>query len=322
LKAVVLDGYTLNPGDLSWKELEDVIELTVYDRTNESEILSRIGDSEIVITNKTKITKEIIEKAANIKYIGILATGYNVVDIEAAKEHNIPVTNVPNYSTMSVAQHVFALILEIGLHVGSHSEAVVNGQWSNSRDFCFWNYPLIELEHKTLGIIGFGSIGKKVAQIAISFGMNVVVYSRTIKKELENDQLKFVSLNDLYKKSDIITLHIPLNEATEGMINKASIQSMKDGVIIINTSRGGLIVEADLVEALENNKIYSAGIDVARVEPIPLNNPLLKAKNIIITPHIAWAPVEARLRLMKIAVNNVKAFLNKDLQNVVNDVSI
>ncbi len=320
MKAVVLDGYTLNPGDLSWESLKELVNLTVYDRTSEEDVLERIGDCEIVITNKTQITKEIIEKAPNIKYIGVLATGYNVVDIEAARKRNIPVTNVPKYSTSSVAQLVFALILEICHHVGAHSEAVKNGQWSNCKDFCFWNYPLIELDDKTLGIIGFGSIGQKVASIALSFGMKVLAYDRTVNKKLEHNSLKFVSLDELYKKSDIITLHVPLNDETECMINKNTIQKMKDGAIIINTARGGLIVEQDLYEALESNKIYGAGVDVALSEPINANSPLLKAKNIFITPHIAWAPKEARIRLMNTAVNNVKAFLDQEYKNVVNGV--
>ncbi len=317
MKAVVLDGYTLNPGDLSWGELEKITDLTVYDRTSEEEVLDRIGDAEIVITNKTKITKEIIENSPSIKYIGVLATGYNVVDVKAAKNHHIPVTNVPAYSTNAVAQLTFALLLEICHHVGSHSEAVKKGQWSNSKDFCFWNYPLMELDGKTLGVIGYGSIGRKVAEIALSFGMNVVAYSRTMRTDV-SEKLRFVSLDELLETSEVITLHVPLSNETEKLINKETIARMKNGVILLNTARGGLINEEDLFEALETEKIYAAGVDVAGIEPINADSPLLKAKNIFITPHIGWAPLEARKRCMEIAVSNVKAFLNNRLQNVVN----
>lgn len=321
MKAVVLDGFTLNPGDLSWTGLENLVDLTVYERTNEKDILDRIGDCEIVFTNKTPITKEIIEKAPNIKYIGVLATGFNVVDIEAAKEKNIPVTNVPSYSTNSVVQLVFAYILEICHHVSEHANAVKAGKWTKSKDFCFWDYPLIELANKTLGIIGFGNIGQKVAEIALNFGMNVVVYNRTVRKELEKENLRFVSLDELYQLSDIITIHVALTEDTKDMINKNSIKKMKDGVILINTARGGIIVEEDLYEALETGKIYACGVDVSQSEPIKENSPLLKAKNIFITPHIGWATKEARERLMDIATENVKAFINGKYQNVVNGVS-
>lgn len=318
MKAVILDGYTLNPGDLSWRDLEEICELKVYDRTPKDKILERIGNCEIIITNKTVITKEILEKAPNIKYIGILATGYNVVDIDAAKKLNIPVTNVPAYSTNSVAQHVFALILEICSQVGIHAEAVMNGQWTNNKDFCFWNKPLIELNGKTIGIIGFGSIGQKVAKIALSFGMNVLTYSRTVKKEFESESLKFVNLDDLYRNSDIISLHVPLTSETKGMINKEAINKMKKGVIVINTSRGPVIVEEDLYQGLEDGLVYYAGVDVVSNEPINENSPLLKTNNIFITPHIAWAPKETRERLMKITVDNVKAFIANKYINVVN----
>lgn len=320
MKAVVLDGYTLNPGDLSWKDLDEICDLTVYDRTPDDKILERVGDAEIIITNKTIITRETLLKAPNIKYIGVLATGYNVVDIEAAKELNIPVTNVPKYSTNSVAQLVFALLLEICHNVGDHSNSVLSGNWSTSKDFCFWNHPLIELNGKIIGIIGFGSIGQTVSKIAISFGMKVLTYSRTVKKEFENENLKFVSLKELYEKSDIITLHVPLTKQTKAMINTDSISKMKDGVIIINTSRGPLINEEDLYEALESRKVYAAAVDVATHEPINADSPLLRAKNIFITPHIAWAPKEARIRLLNTAVNNVNSFLSNELANVVNGV--
>ncbi|NLO83550.1 MAG: D-2-hydroxyacid dehydrogenase [Clostridiales bacterium] len=320
MKIVVLDGYTLNPGDLSWGELERLGELTVYDRTPEDKVLERIGDAEIVYTNKTPLTRETFYKAPNIKWVGVLATGYNVVDVDAAREKGIPVTNVPDYSTDAVAQMVFALLLEICHHVWEHSEAVKKGEWTRSKDFCFWKYPLIELAGKTMGIIGYGRIGRATARIAQAMGMKVLAYTRTVDKALESDTMRFVSLDELLRESDVISLHCPLFESTKGMINKETIGKMKDGVIIINTSRGPLVVEEDLAEALNSGKVYAAAVDVVSTEPISEDNPLLKARNIIITPHIAWAPKEARQRLMDIAVENLKAFLRGEPVNVVNGV--
>ncbi|AUS06829.1 D-2-hydroxyacid dehydrogenase [Pseudotamlana carrageenivorans] len=319
MKIVVLDGYTLNPGDLSWEDLKKIGDLTVYDRTRlEAEtVLKNIGDAEIVFTNKTPLTKEVIEKASNLKYIGVLATGYNVVDIEAAVNHNITVTNVPEYSTKSVAQFTMALLLEMCHHVGNHNQAVQNGAWSSSPDFSFWNHPLIELDGKTLGIIGFGNIGQATAKIAQAFGLNILTYSRTKYPELESETCKFVSLDELLENSDIISLHCPLFPETKHIINKANIAKMKDGVMIINTSRGPLIHEEDLKTALNNDKVFAAAIDVASVEPIDANNPLLSAKNCIITPHIAWAPIEARRRLMKTAIENLEAFIAGNSVNVI-----
>ncbi|WP_067149006.1 D-2-hydroxyacid dehydrogenase [Pseudotamlana agarivorans] len=319
MKIVVLDGYTLNPGDLSWEGLEKIGDLTVYDRTKfESEvILKNIGNAEIVFTNKTPLTKEVIQKAPNLKYIGVLATGYNVVDVEAAKSRDIIVTNVPEYSTKSVAQFTMALLLEMCHHVGKHNQAVQNGTWSSSPDFSFWNHPLIELDGKTLGIIGFGNIGQATAKIAQAFGLNILTYSRTKYPELESETCKFVSLDELLNNSDIISLHCPLFPETKHIISKANIDKMKDGVMIINTSRGPLIHEGDLKTALNNDKVSSAAIDVASVEPIEAINPLLSAKNCIITPHIAWAPIEARTRLMKTAIENLEAFIAENPVNVV-----
>ncbi|OBQ51774.1 D-2-hydroxyacid dehydrogenase [Tamlana sp. s12] len=319
MKIVVLDGYTLNPGDLSWEGLEKIGDLTVYDRTEfESEvILKNIGDAEIVFTNKTPLTKEVIQKAPNLKYIGVLATGYNVVDVEAAKSRDVIVTNVPEYSTKSVAQFTMALLLEMCHHVGNHNQAVQNGAWSSSPDFSFWNHPLIELDGKTLGIIGFGNIGQATAKIAQAFGLNILTYSRTKYPELESETCKFVSLDELLNNSDIISLHCPLFPETKHIINKTNIDKMKDGVMIINTSRGPLIHEEDLRTALNNDKVYAAAIDVASVEPIEANNPLLSDKNCIITPHIAWAPIEARTRLMKTAIENLEAFIAENPVNVV-----
>jgi len=318
MKIVVLDGYTLNPGDLSWGELEKLGELTVYDRTPEDKILERIGDAEIVYTNKTPLTREIFNKAPNIKWVGVLATGYNVVDVEAAKEKGIPVTNVPTYGTAAVAQMVFALLLEICHHVWEHNEAVKSGEWTRSKDFCFWKYPLIELAGKTMGIIGYGRIGQATGKIAQAMGMKVLAYDQYENKALESETMKYVSLDELLRESDVISLHCPLFESTRGIINKESIARMKDGVIIINTSRGPLIVEEDLAEALNSGKVYAAAVDVVSTEPIREGNPLLKAKNIIITPHIAWAPKESRQRLMDIAVNNLKSYLDGNPVNVVN----
>jgi len=308
MKIVILDGYTLNPGDLNWSAMDALGTVTLYDRTDDADIIKRIGDAEIVITNKTPLTKETLE-VCHIKYIGVLATGYNVVDVEAATENNIVVTNVPTYGTETVAQYVFALLLEICHHVGDHNQAVHQGKWSKSPDFCFWNQPLIELKGKTFGIIGAGRIGIETAKIAEAFGMTILAYTRTPDISLESNTFKFVDLDTLYKKSDIISLHCPLTESTKGMINTSSIYKMKDGVILINTSRGPLIVESDLKQALLSRKIYAAGIDVLSSEP-PIDNVLLSVENCIITPHIAWATQAARERLMQTAVDNLKAFLD------------
>lgn len=317
MRIVVLDGYTLNPGDLSWNGLEELGEVVIYDRTPEDKIADRIGDAQIVITNKTPISRDILDKT-NIRFICVLATGYNVVDTAAARKKGIPVSNIPAYSTASVAQMVFAHILEICQHVADHSDAVMRGDWAKNPDFCFWNYPLIELAGKTMGIIGYGKIGQSTGAIAQAFGMKVLAYTGHPDKALENENMKFAQLDEVLANSDIISLHCPLFENTKGIINKETIAKMKDGVIIINTSRGLLIVEEDLAEALNSGKVYAAGIDVVSSEPIRSDNPLLGAKNIFITPHIAWAPIESRERLMNIAVNNIKAFLNGSPVNVVN----
>lgn len=319
MKIVVLDGYTLNPGDLSWDGLKQLGDLTIYDRTpfNSKEIIKRIGDAEIVFTNKTPLPKAVISKSENLKYIGVLATGYNVVDVNMAKGMGITVANVPSYSTVSVAQFTIALLLEMCHHIGNHSLAVSNGKWVKSSDFCFWNSPLIELEGKTLGIIGFGSIGQATAKLAQAFGLNILFNNRSRKAELESDSCKQVELDELFSKSDIVSLHCPLFESTEGIINSKNILKMKDGVMIINTARGGLVVEQDLTDALNSGKVSGAAVDVVSEEPIKADNPLLKAKNCIITPHIAWAPKEARTRLMNTTVKNLEAFLSGNPVNVV-----
>ncbi len=321
MNIVILDGYTENPGDLSWEGFEKLGNLKVYDRTSlydVDEIISRIGNAEAVITNKTPLSRKVFESCPSIKYVGVLATGYNVVDVDAAKEKGISVANIPSYGTTAVAQFAMAMLLEICHHVAHHSQAVYEGRWENNADWCFWDYPLIELSGKTMGIIGFGRIGQNTAVLAQAFGMNVLAYDTNQNPALESDTCKYSDLDNLLKNSDVITLHCPLFPATQGIINKDTIAKMKDGVIILNNSRGPLIVEEDLCEALNSGKVFAAGLDVVSSEPIKGNNPLLKAKNCLITPHISWAPKESRQRLMDIAVNNLKAFQEGQPVNIVN----
>jgi glycerate dehydrogenase len=317
MKIVVLDGYTLNPGDLSWDALAALGETAVYDRTPADEILARIGDAEAVYTNKTPLTRETIQACPNLKFIGVLATGYNVVDVAAAKEYGIPVCNVPTYGTAAVGQFAIAMLLEICHHVAHHSEAVHEGRWSGNIDWCFWDYPLIELEGKTMGVIGFGRIGQRTGEIAKALGMRVLAYDA-----YQNDAGKaigtYVNLDTLLKESDVISLHCPLFPETKGIVNAASIAKMKNGVILLNNSRGPLIVEQDLADALNSGKVYAAGLDVVSEEPISPNNPLLSAKNCFITPHISWAPKESRARLMNIAVENLANWMGGKPTNVVN----
>lgn len=315
MKIVVLDGYTLNPGDLTWKPLEELGEVTVYARTPEDKVVERIGNAEIVFTNKTPITNQVIAKT-QMKYIGVLATGYNVVDVEAAKKANILVTNIPTYGTAAVAQFAMALLLELCHHVGRHSDGVFRGEWERSVDWCYWNYPLIELAGKTFGIIGFGKIGQATGRIASALGMNVVYFDQYPAKDC--DFAKQVDIDELFKVSDVISLHCPLFESTKGIVNQETIKKMKEGVLLLNTSRGPLIVERDLAEALESGKVAGAAMDVVSTEPIQSDNPLLKAPNCILTPHIAWATEEARSRLMNIAADNLKAFQDGYPVNVVN----
>ena len=322
MKIVILDGYAENPGDLSWEGFEELGEVTVYDRTprdDEEEILRRIGEAEIVYTNKTPLTASIIAKAPALAYIGVLATGYNVVDVEAAGKKGIPVTNIPSYGTAAVAQYTMALLLEICNQVGHHNRAVHEGRWEKAEDFCFWDYPLMELCGKTMGIIGFGRIGQEVARLAQAFGMKVLAYGRHRYENLETENCRYADLEELLTRSDVISLHCPLFPETEGLICKSTIKKMKDGVIVLNTARGPIINEEDLAEALNSGKVYAAGLDVASREPISGNNPLLSANNCFITPHIAWASRESRQRLMDTAVNNLRAFLNGAAVNVVNN---
>ncbi len=320
MKIAVLDGYTENPGDLSWAGLEALGELTVYERTdvtNDAEIIARIGGAEAVYTNKTPLRAAVFEACPRLRFVGVLATGYNVVDTAAAKERGVVVTNIPAYGTAAVAQMAIALLLEVCHHVGSHSEAVHKGRWSSNPDWCFWDYPLIELAGKTMGIIGLGRIGQTTAGIAAALGMRVVAYD-THRSASGAKLVEYVSLDELLASSDVIVLHCPLFAETEGIINSESIARMKDGVILINNSRGQLVVEADLAEALEQGKVYAAALDVVSTEPIRPDNPLLAAKNCLITPHISWALKESRQRLMDIAAENLRTFLSGAPQNVVN----
>jgi glycerate dehydrogenase len=323
MKIVVLDGYALNPCDLSWKKIKELGDLEIYDRTSKDKILERSREADILLTNKTPLKRKTIEALTDLKYIGILATGYNVVDIKAAAENEVIVTNAPDYSTNAVAQFTVALLLEAALHVGEHNRAVKAREWSKSEDFCFWNYPLIELQNKTLGIIGFGSIGQRTAELALAFGMNVITYDRSPTKKIENpnietDAVDFLNLNQLYAQSDVISLQCPLTEETSGLINQQSIARMKDGVIIVNTARGGLIVEEDLAAALKSGKIQTAALDVLTSEPPAASNVILNSENTIITPHIAWATKESRQCLMNIVYENIKGYIGGNIINQVN----
>lgn len=318
MKIVILDGYTENPGDLSWDGFEALGETVVYDRTPADKIVERIGDADVVYTNKTPISKETISACPNLKFIGVLATGYNVIDVAAAKEAGIPVSNIPTYGTDAVSQFAIALLLELCHHIGEHSDCVKKGDWTNNADWCFWNHPLVELSGKTMGIIGFGRIGQGTGRIAQALGMKVLAYDEYRNKALESDTCRYASMDELLAESDVISLHCPLFPSTEGIINKKNIARMKDGVMIINDSRGPLIVEEDLRDALNSGKVAGAAVDVVSTEPIKMDNPLMGAKNCIITPHIAWAPKESRQRLMDIAVDNLRAYADGAPQNVVN----
>lgn len=318
MKIIILDGYTENPGDLSWAGFERLGELTVYDRTgrsNEQEIIDRIGDAQIVYTNKTPLSKNTIDSAPNLKYIGVLATGYNVVDVDAARAKGIPVCNIPTYGTAAVGQFAIALLLEICHHIGHHDEAVHAGKWGSNPDWCFWDYPLIELEGKTMGIIGCGRIGQTTARIAHAMGMKVLAHD---VRQADADHINYTDLDTIFSSSDVIVLHCPLFPETQELICRETIAKMKDGVIIINNSRGPLVNEQELADALNSGKVYAAGLDVACTEPIEGGNPLLKAKNCIITPHISWAPRESRQRLMDVAVSNLAAYIDGKAVNVVN----
>ncbi len=319
MKIVILDGYTENPGDLSWAQLEAFGELTVYDRTpyETAEIIRRIGNAEIVVTNKVPLTRKVLEACPNIRFIAVLATGYNVVDTASARARGIPVSNVPAYGTAAVGQFAIALLLEICSHVAHHSEAVHAGRWESAPDWTFWDYPLIELAGKTMGIVGFGRIGQTTGRIAKALGMNVLA-AGSRETEAGREIARYVDRGELFASSDVICLHCPLFPETVGMINRDTIAQMKDGVILINNSRGGLVVEQDLADALNSGKVLAAGLDVVSTEPIRADNPLLKAKNCFITPHISWAPKEARQRILDCTADNLRAFLDGKPIHVVN----
>lgn len=315
MEIVILDGYTLNPGDLSWEGIKAFGNCTFYDRTPPELTVERAKDAEVAITNKVILDRNTIEQLPHLKYIGVLATGYNVVDVEAAKDAGITVTNIPAYSTASVAQMVFSHILNYAQNVAVHANSVSTGEWANSIDFSYWETPQIELAGKTIGIIGFGQIGQAVARIALAFGMKVIFNNRS-KKETSLDARQ-VDLDTLFSESDFISINCPLTSDNAGFINKSTIEKMKPEVFLINTGRGPLINEQDLADALNSGRIAGAGLDVLSVEPAKEDNPLPKAKNCYITPHIAWATIEARTRLMNIATENLKAFLEGKPQNVV-----
>lgn len=317
MRIVVLDGYTLNPGDLSWDGFHALGEVTLYERTAESQIVDRAADADIVLTNKTPLSAATLQQLPKLRYIGVLATGYNIIDLQAAKEHNILVANVPAYGTQSVAQLVIALLLEFCHRVQQHSDSVVKGNWSSSIDFCYTVSPLMELSGKTIGLIGLGQIGKQTALIAKALGMTVVATGSGRRAPEPVEGLTWVPLEELLQQSDVISLHCPLTPKTKELINAERIALMKPTAILINTARGGLLNEADVAEALNQGRLAGAGLDVLTVEPPTPNNPLLLARNVLITPHIAWATQEARARLMTVAVGNVRAFLDGQAQNLV-----
>jgi glycerate dehydrogenase len=317
MNIVVLDGYTLNPGDLSWDSLKQLGPCAIHDRTMPELVVERACEAEIVLTNKTVLTRETILALPTLKYIGVLATGYNVVDILAAKERGIPVTNTPDYGTSSVAQHTFALLLELTQHVGHHAQTVRDGKWTRSSDFCYWDSPLIELQGLTFGIIGFGKIGRAVARLADAFGLHVLVHTRSQPANLPAS-CEFTTLDELLSRSDVVSLHCPLTPENKQFINADRLARMKPGAFLLNTSRGPLLQEAAVADALNAGRIAGAALDVLSVEPPKSGNPLLTAKNCIVTPHIAWATRAARSRLMNIAVENIRAFVAGKSLNVVN----
>ena len=308
MKIVILDGHAVNPGDLSWDQLNQFGSVTVYEHTKDSEAIERLGDAEIILTNKTPITEELLNACPSIRLICVLATGYNVVDCKATRERGIPVCNVPDYGTSAVAQFTFALLLELCHQVGLHNSSVHNGDWTNSPYFCYWKTPQMELAGKTLGIIGFGRIGRAVGKIAKALGMNVIAYNRS--RHPEGEQIgTYVDFDTLLRQSDIISLHCPLTAENKEMINAETIMKMKDGVMLLNTARGPLLNEEDVANALNNGKIRAAAVDVVSAEPIKADNPLLSAKNCIITPHMAWAPIESRQRIIDCTINSIQQFL-------------
>jgi glycerate dehydrogenase len=317
-KIVVLDGYTLNPGDLTWDDFKKIAPIEVHDRTAPANILERSRGAEFILTNKTPLNADTLGRLPDLRYIGVLATGYNVVDVKAAKERGIAVTNIPTYGTASVAQHAFALILELAINAKLHSDAARAGDWSACRDWCFWKTPLTELEGKVLGVVGFGRIGRRVAEIGNALGMKIMAHDSVQSNPPSYEGFRWAPLDELLSESDVVSLHCPLFPETQGLINAARLRTMKRSALLINTSRGPLIVDQDLADALNAGVIAGAGVDVLSVEPPAANNPLLSAKNCLVTPHIAWAAKEARARLMNLAVQNLAAFAAGKPQNVVN----
>ncbi len=317
MKIVVLDGYTLNPGDLDWKGFTSLGDVTIFDRTAPDAVLGNIGEAEVVITNKVVIDRAVLDAKPNITYVGVLATGYNVVDVAAATEKGVTVTNVPDYSTDSVAQTAIALLLEYCQRVGHHAQTIRDGRWTHSPDFTYHDTPLVELHGKTLGVVGYGHIGQAVAAIAAAFGMKVLAYNRTREKVRETASISYADMKDVFAKADFVSLHIPMTAETENLVDAEMIRTMKDGAVIINTARGGLVNEADVAAALASGKLGGFCADVVSKEPITADNPLLTAKNAILTPHFAWATGEARRRLMDIAVGNLSAFIAGKAENVV-----
>ena len=320
MKIVVLDGYTVNPGDLNEEALHQLGQLTIYDRTDRNdtaEIIRRIGDAEVVVTNKTPITPEIIDACPTMRFIAVQATGNNVVDIDYARKKGIPVSNVPVYGTRAVSQFTIALLLEICHRIGHHSETVHNGKWEQSIDFCYWDYPLIELEGKTFGMIGCGKIGQQTARIAAALGMRVITYDLR-PKDAGRAVAEYVDFDTLLRESDVLSIHMPLLPFNTGIINRETIAKMKDGVIFLNTSRGQMVVEQDLADALNSGKVAAAGLDVVSTEPIRGDNPLLQAKNCFITPHMAWGAIESRQRIMYTTVANIRGYQQGEPVNVVN----
>lgn len=313
MKIVVLDGYALNPGDLMWDSLRAIAPCEIHDRTSSELILVRAADAEIVLTNKTPLSADRIMHLPKLRYIGVLATGYNVVDIEAARARGVVVTNVPNYGTSSVAQHAFALLLELTTGVGHHAQTVREGRWSQCADWCYWDKSIVELEGLTLGIVGYGRIGRAVAAIGAGLGMRIIAHSSSDTPGIEK-----VPLNELLRTSDVVSLHCPLTAETQGLINADRLKLMKPTAFFVNTARGPLVVEADLAAALNEGRLAGAGLDVLSVEPPHTNNPLYQARNCIITPHIAWATRAARTRLLQSAVENIQAFQRGQVRNVVN----
>jgi glycerate dehydrogenase len=320
IRIIVLDGYTLNPGDLSWKRLEALGDCTIYDRTAPAEVLERSAGAEIILTNKVVLSAVTIEKLPDLTYIGVLATGYNVVDIETATRHGIYVTNIPTYGTKSVAQMVFAHLLNLCQHTADHSNSVKQGRWSRSKDFCFWDYPLVELASLTIGIVGLGRIGLATAKLAAAFGMRVTAFDVKVPVTCP-EFITILDLETIFRESDVISLHCSLSEKNHHMVNRERLKNMKPTAFLINTSRGQLIDEEALAESLNKDLLAGAGLDVLEKEPPDPACPLLRAKNCFITPHIAWATKSARQRLMKIAVDNLESFINGEFKNVINDIS-